>query len=54
MTRPVGPLLSGPLLGLWLGAPFVVAGAVKSVYDIGLYRLFRTAELPSGAGSDVA
>lgn len=54
LTRPVGPLLSGPLLGLWLGAPFVVAGAVKSVYDVGLYRLFRTVELPSAPGSDVA
>jgi MFS family permease len=54
VTRPVGPLLSGPLLGLWLGAPFVVAGALKSIYDVSLYRLFRTVELPSSHGGDVA
>ena len=26
---------------LALGAPFVIAGTLKSVYDLGLYRLFR-------------
>ena len=37
--RPVAPLLAGPAATLALGAPFVIAGALKSVYDLGLYRL---------------
>lgn len=42
-VRPVGPLFTGPLLNVALGAPFIVAGVLKSVYDIGLYALFRNA-----------
>jgi predicted MFS family arabinose efflux permease len=45
VTRPVGPLLAGPALRVALGAPFLIAGAVKSAYDIGLYVLFRDAQL---------
>jgi MFS family permease len=48
VVRPIGPLLSGPLLTVAIGAPFVIAGAVKSVYDIGLYALFRHVELDQG------
>jgi MFS family permease len=40
-VRPLAPLVSGPILVLSLGAPFVIAGALKSVYDVGLYALFR-------------
>lgn len=40
-VRPIAPLLTGPLLNVALGAPFVVAGALKSTYDLGLYALFR-------------
>jgi hypothetical protein len=36
-----------PLLGGALGAPFVIAGALKCVYDVGLYALFRRVELRS-------
>jgi MFS family permease len=43
-TRPIGPLLAGPLTQVSLGAPFVVGGAIKCVYDLGLYRLFRRVE----------
>jgi hypothetical protein len=51
LTRPIAPLLIGPLLAVGLGAPFVVAGALKSVYDAGLYALFRN--VPTGErGSD--
>ncbi len=46
VTRPVGALLTGPLVQLSLGAPFVVAGALKSVYDLGLYAVFRRVEPP--------
>jgi predicted MFS family arabinose efflux permease len=40
-VRPVAPLLMGPLLNVALGAPFVVAGVLKSAYDLALYRTFR-------------
>ncbi|HYY80463.1 MAG TPA: MFS transporter [Actinomycetes bacterium] len=41
-VRPLAPLVAGALLrGAWLGGPFLVAGALKSAYDLGLYRLFR-------------
>jgi MFS family permease len=41
VTRPIGPLAAGPIIGVSLAAPFVIAGALKSVYDLGLYVLFR-------------
>lgn len=41
VTRPVAPLVAGPLIPLSLGAPFVLAGALKVAYDLGLYALFR-------------
>jgi hypothetical protein len=45
LTRPVAPLLAGAALRGALGAPFVIAGALKSVYDVGLYILFRNVEV---------
>jgi predicted MFS family arabinose efflux permease len=48
-VRPLAPLVAGALLhGAWLGAPFVVAGALKSAYDLGLYRLFRNISPQAG------
>ncbi len=41
VTRPIAPLLAGVALRSSLGAPFVIAGALKSVYDVCLYALFR-------------
>jgi predicted MFS family arabinose efflux permease len=49
-TRPVAPLLAGAVLHAGLGAPFLLAGALKSVYDLALYRLFRTTELTGHRG----
>jgi MFS family permease len=40
-TRPVAPLVAGASLSAGLGAPFLIAGTLKSVYDLGLYALFR-------------
>jgi len=40
-TRPLGPLVAAPIMQVSLGAPFVVAGVVKSAYDIALYAAFR-------------
>jgi MFS family permease len=48
-ARPAAPLLIGPLLAVGLGAPFVVAGALKSAYDLSLYALFRDTPLPGGS-----
>jgi predicted MFS family arabinose efflux permease len=40
-VRPLGPFAAGPLAQLALGAPFVVAGALKTVYDVALWLRFR-------------
>jgi MFS family permease len=44
----LGPALVGPLLGspTLAGAPFIMAGALKLLYDGLLYRLFRRTVLP--------
>jgi predicted MFS family arabinose efflux permease len=47
LTRPIGSLLAGPTLRIGLGAPFLFAGAVKSVYDVALWTLFRHVPLHS-------
>jgi predicted MFS family arabinose efflux permease len=41
VTRPIAPLIAGATLRGALGAPFFIAGALKSLYDAGLYVLFR-------------
>jgi predicted MFS family arabinose efflux permease len=40
-TRPIAPLVAGATAGASLGAPFLIAGALKSIYDLGLYALFH-------------
>ncbi len=45
LTRPLAPLPAGAALRGALGAPFVIAGALKSIYDLGLYALFRNLEV---------
>jgi predicted MFS family arabinose efflux permease len=46
LVRPVGPIASGALLGAGLpGAPFLIAGIGKIVYDIAIYRVFRRVPL---------
>jgi predicted MFS family arabinose efflux permease len=47
VTRPAAPLLAGASLRIGLGAPFLIAGALKSIYDVALYTLFR--DVPLGA-----
>jgi predicted MFS family arabinose efflux permease len=51
LTRPVGPALAGLLQPLGLALPFLVAGAVKSAYDLALWRLFRRVPLPTQAAT---
>jgi predicted MFS family arabinose efflux permease len=55
VVRPLGPLAAVPVAQLALGAPFVVAGALKVVYDLALWARFRhisvRAPEPRAAGS---
>jgi hypothetical protein len=50
VARTVGaslaPALSGTLLTISLSLPFFVAGALKIVYDLTLYRAFRKLRPP--------
>jgi predicted MFS family arabinose efflux permease len=45
LTRPAGPALAGLLQPLSLALPFLIAGTVKSAYDLALWRLFRPIQL---------
>ncbi len=45
LVRPLGPALAGLSQRLAFGAPFVIAGAVKVVYDVGLWAWFRRVPL---------
>ena len=49
-VRPVGPLVAGLVQQLALGAPLVLAGAVKAGYDLALWRWARRLGLTSRAG----
>jgi hypothetical protein len=45
----VSPVLAGALLRgalLTLGAPFLVAGSLKAIYDVALWALFRRVRVP--------
>jgi MFS family permease len=49
-VRPFGPLIAGAVQQLALGGPLVVAGAVKSGYDVALWLWAR--RLPLGPRAD--
>lgn len=40
-VRPIAPIIAGAIVGSSLGAPFLIAGALKSIYDLAFYTLFR-------------
>jgi predicted MFS family arabinose efflux permease len=49
-TRPVAPILAGALVqASTLAAPFVIAGTLKSIYDIAFWRMFRRVPLTPDA-----
>ena len=51
----ISPWLSGLLLAAgFVAAPFLIAGGLKIVYDLLLYRSFRTMKTPEEAVSDVS
>jgi MFS family permease len=54
VVRPIGPVVGGALQSVALGLPFVMAGTVKSIYDVVLWRWFRKVELPTDSDDDHA
>jgi predicted MFS family arabinose efflux permease len=47
VARPFGTVIGTALMtNVAFGAPFVVAGALKSVYDLVLWRVFKRVPLP--------
>jgi len=47
VARPFGPAVGAALTSAFgVGAPFVAAGVLKSVYDLSLWRVFRRVPLP--------
>jgi predicted MFS family arabinose efflux permease len=53
IVRPLGPVLAGVGQSVFMGLPFLTAGAVKSAYDLVLWRWFRTVPLPPEAEAAV-
>ena len=50
VARPFGPAVGAMLMNnVAFGAPFVAAGALKSVYDLALWRVFKKVPLPESA-----
>jgi MFS family permease len=46
VVRPIGPVLAGAAQSVALGLPFLIAGSIKSVYDVILWRWFSRVEIP--------
>ena len=46
LTRPLGAVLAGAAQSIGLGAPLVIAGTIKSVYDVALWRWFSHVTVP--------
>src|SRR4051794_39831272 len=49
IVRPLGPLLAGASQNIALGAPFLIAGSIKAVYDLLIYGWFRKVPLAASA-----
>ena len=45
VVRPLGPVLAGAAQPVALGLTFLLAGGIKSTYDLILWRWFRTVDL---------
>lgn len=46
IAQSVGPSLAGAIMGSLLSAPFIIGGALKLAYDVGLYLNFRKIKPP--------
>lgn len=51
VVRPFGQLAGGLVANVAIGAPLVVAGSLKCVYDLILWRVFRKVHLPEEAAA---
>src|SRR5438270_2502808 len=49
LARPLRPALAGVGQGLFVGLPFLLAGAIKAGYVVALWSWFRTVALPDDA-----
>jgi hypothetical protein len=47
VVRPAGPALAGAAQSFALGAPFAIAGTIKTAYDLLLWQWFRSVPLPA-------
>ena len=47
LVRPIGPVVAAAAFSVTAGAPFVVAGVIKSIYDLTLWGWFRNKPLPA-------
>ena len=54
VTRPLGPPLAVAAEQIAIGLPFVLAGTIKSVYDVTLWRWFRRVPLPDALVEEAA
>jgi MFS family permease len=54
LTRPLGPVLAGASQAVALGLPFLLAGIIKTAYDLALWRWFRHVPLPAPPGPGTA
>jgi hypothetical protein len=50
----LAPIFSAPLVGIpaLAGTPFIISGALKLIYDFGLYRSFKTIKPFEEQGGD--
>ena len=53
-VRPLGPLIAGVVQRVALGAPLLLAGAIKGGYDLALWRWARHLPLPRPGGGPEA
>jgi MFS family permease len=54
LVRPIGPALAGAAQQIALGAPFVIAGTLKTAYDLTLWAWFRRVPLGDPAAESAA
>jgi MFS family permease len=50
LIRPLGPVLAGASQAIALGLPFLLAGVIKTGYDLALWRWFRHVPVPAQPG----
>jgi len=54
LTRPLGAVFAGAAQSIGLGAPLVIAGTIKSVYDLALWRWFSHVTIPEEQAAGIA